>query len=183
MIAKPIVEFWLPIHTISELNVSQREHFTTKSKRHKAQRSTAHLCAMAPLSAAARSLTLPLSIVLERRGDGELDTDNLTASQKHVRDGLTDALQAVMGRALNARDTDAKSRAPKDDSDRLNWFVCQRRPASGGTYAGCGVHVRVYRRGAAAEVLERASGKEFFDWISKHVDVVDALLVAMGDRS
>lgn len=182
IIARPIVEFWLPIVTVSEANASQREHALNKHKRHKTQRSNAYLLAMAPISAA-RTLELPLAIVLERRSPATLDSDNLTSSQKHIRDGVTDALAAVLGRPRNAQDTHAKDRAPHDDSDRLTWFVSQKPMLKAGPQRGVGVLVRIYRRGAALDAL-RAAFPAFVqgtceEWLGQHLDLVDGLLVAM----
>lgn len=180
--ARPIVEFWLPIHTISEANVSQREHALRKHRRHKTQRSNAYLLAMGPIGAA-RALELPLAIVLQRHSLAQLDSDNLASSQKHIRDGVTDALAAVLGRPRNAKDTHAADRAPHDDSDRLTWFVSQKPMLKAGPQRGVGVLVKIYRRGAALDAL-RAAFPAFVagtceEWLGQHLDLVDGLLADM----
>ena len=54
-------------------------------------------------------ITLPCRITLVRMGPQALDTDNLSISAKHVRDGIADALQL-------------------DDADpRLTWEYAQER--------------------------------------------------------
>lgn len=167
--AKHIARFWLPIATVSEAN--SHAHWRGRQKRAKRQRHTALMIARAHLASIKR-LGLPLAIVLERRSTGSLDSDNLAGSTKHIRDGITDALQAVL------------TSGPRDDSDRLTWHTCQRKPTRKSKDAGgAGVMVTVFARGAAFEALQREFAAEcdgaLGEWLRLHLDAVDTLLPSM----
>ena len=82
----------VPIKTVSELNVV--EHWAKRAKRAKEQRA---LTAMVLANAAASgditgAITLPALVTITRIAPRELDSDNLAASQKHIRDGVADWL-------------------------------------------------------------------------------------------
>jgi hypothetical protein len=75
----------LPIKTVSTMNV--REHWAVRAKRAKTQREATQW--------ACKSLERvepPLIITLTRIGTRKLDSDNLAASFKAIRDGVADWL-------------------------------------------------------------------------------------------
>ena len=73
---------WLPLRTVSEMNV--RTHWATRAKRMKTARRTAH--ALCPAAA------VPCVVLLTRYSAGTLDDDNLRSALKGVRDGIADRL-------------------------------------------------------------------------------------------
>ena len=82
----------LPIQTISESNTSGISKVSGffKSKRIKQQRSETFYSL---LGAWGRHIpSMPLTIILTRISPRQLDTDNLAASLKHIRDGVSDWL-------------------------------------------------------------------------------------------
>lgn len=73
---------WLPLRTVSEMNV--RTHWATRAKRTRtARRTAAALCPAA---------SLPCAVTLTRYSAGTLDDDNLRSALKAVRDGIADRL-------------------------------------------------------------------------------------------
>lgn len=138
-VAPDAVEFVVPIRTVSELNV--RESHFTRSSRAKKQKQGAWIlcyvlqrvpwCGPAPKLARNRnlkgalapygSIRVPLTITLTRIAPGRLDDDNLRGSQKHIRDGIADAL-----------DVD-------DRTHLITWCYAERR----GGPQEYGVHVRI----------------------------------------
>ncbi len=82
----------LAIRTVSEANA--HEHWRLRQKRAKAQRSTAGVVVLAALREPGRPrVAPPCTVTLTRLAPSNgLDTDNLAGSQKHVRDGIADAL-------------------------------------------------------------------------------------------
>lgn len=73
---------WLPLRTVSEMNV--RTHWATRAKRMKtARRTAAALCPTA---------SLPCVVTMTRHSAGTLDDDNLRSALKAVRDGIADRL-------------------------------------------------------------------------------------------
>lgn len=73
---------WLPLRTVSEMNV--RTHWATRAKRTRtARRTAAALCPPA---------SLPCAVYLTRYSAGTLDDDNLRSALKAVRDGIADRL-------------------------------------------------------------------------------------------
>jgi hypothetical protein len=92
---EPVTIYLDHLRTVNELNTSQREHWTTKHKRAKLQRSTTfhwlqHLLPHEPMP-------WPLKIVLTRISPRALDYDGLVASLKHVVDGVADYLMGAYG--------------------------------------------------------------------------------------
>jgi hypothetical protein len=79
----------LPLRTISEAN--SHEHWRKRQKRAKEQRGLAELLVSREL-APMRSWFAPGRVKLTRVSPRALDDDNLQSSQKHVRDGVADAL-------------------------------------------------------------------------------------------
>jgi hypothetical protein len=73
---------WLPLRTVSEMNV--RTHWSARAKRMKTARRTA--AALCPASA------LPCTVTMTRHSAGTLDDDNLRSALKGVRDGIADRL-------------------------------------------------------------------------------------------
>jgi hypothetical protein len=82
-----LVDFFVPVKTISTPNV--REHWAVRAKRAKSQRSVART----KTAEAMRGVKLASAIVLLNRfGARKLDSDNLPAALKSVRDGVADAI-------------------------------------------------------------------------------------------
>jgi len=112
----------LPIRTQSELNL--REHWSKRAKRTKGQRDSAKYALMVALNG--KRLAGPLTITITRIALRHLDDDNCAGAQKHIRDGIADALGI-------------------DDGDpRLTWEYEQEKGAPG-EYA---VRVEIQRREA-----------------------------------
>lgn len=102
-----IAAFEIPVKLVSEAN-SHRQ-FWYRAKRAKEQREKSALATRTALSGLA--FRLPLIVVITRVSPRELDSDNVTSSAKHVRDGIADALGV-------------------DDRDgRVIWRVTQERGA------------------------------------------------------
>lgn len=95
---KAKISYLIPIKTVSESNL--RQHWAVRAKRAKEQKDLARLITkMQPIN----SLLPPkrcLEITLIRIGKRFLDSDNLAASQKAIRDGIADALGIDDGSAL-----------------------------------------------------------------------------------
>jgi hypothetical protein len=107
----------VPVKLVNGLN--QREHWAPKAKRAKDQRSAAFNVLMYSVGPHPRYLPewpespAPVTITITRRGGGRMDDDGLTASAKHVRDGIADWLGI-------------------DDGDpRLTWVVRQDKAPRG----------------------------------------------------
>jgi hypothetical protein len=95
----------IPVKLVNALN--QREHWAVKAKRAKEQRSSAGWSMFRACKIIARNIEDPVTITITRRGGRRMDDDGLTASAKHVRDGIADWLGI-------------------DDGDpRLTWVVKQ----------------------------------------------------------
>lgn len=93
--------FELPIKTVSVLNL--REHFRAGLRRKQQQRETVKMALWAPLAAYRchpPSDRRPLRITITRISARGLDSDNLAASQKNVRDGIAMALGVDDGSSL-----------------------------------------------------------------------------------
>lgn len=104
------------VRLVNETNA--REHWAARSKRARAQRAAAKLATMSALRKTAgywRGMpdTMRATITITRSGPRKLDSDNLAASAKHVRDGVADALGV------------------DDGSDRLDWKYDQCRGSYG----------------------------------------------------
>lgn len=110
---------YMPIKTVSESNA--RDYWRTKADRAYYQRIAAKFHVMTHV----RQRPLPLQITLTRIGPRHLDSDNLAAALKAVRDGVMDGL----------------GHADDKDSDSLRWVYGQRRGLSG----EYGVEVKVER--------------------------------------
>ena len=81
----------LPIKTVSEMNV--REHWGKRSQRVKEQRETAHLLTRSAINGKGWKYAGGIiKVTLTRIAPRELDSDNLTASFKAIRDGVADGL-------------------------------------------------------------------------------------------
>jgi hypothetical protein len=111
------IEAKVPVKLVNALN--QREHWAPKAKRAKDQRRAARnaLSDQMPVWVVATSLAIrkdpPITITITRRGGRSMDDDGLTASAKHVRDGIADWLGI-------------------DDGDqRLTWVVRQDKAPRG----------------------------------------------------
>ena len=104
-----MITITLAIRTVSEANA--HEHWRLRQRRAKAQRSIAGVVVLATLRGAGEHrVTPPCTVRLTRIAPSSgLDSDNLAGSQKHVRDGIADALGI-------------------DDRDpRVTWFYDQER--------------------------------------------------------
>ncbi len=110
-----MIEVVVPVRTVSEMN--QREHWSARARRAKAQRKATWL------TLRAYSLTpprLPLAITLTRMAPRSLDQgDNLNGSCKHVRDQVCGWLGV------------------NDNTDEITWVYRQEKSAS------YGVRVRI----------------------------------------
>lgn len=94
------------VRTVSEANA--HEHWRNRQKRAKTHRLTAWAKTMNH-SATDGPFEFPLVVTITRVAPRALDDDNLAGSQKHVRDGIADALGI-------------------DDRDpRVSWRYAQRR--------------------------------------------------------
>jgi len=103
------ISLMLPIKTISESNY--REHWAVKARRAKKQRTSACLLAQSVVPLLPK--TGHMEITLTRIGARKLDSDNLAGSQKHVQDGVADALKI------------------DDGSSRLTWIYKQEKGKAG----------------------------------------------------
>ena len=99
----------LPIKTISESNY--REHWAAKARRAKKQRTAA--CLLTQPVVPLLPKTGHMEITLTRIGARKLDSDNLAGSQKHVQDGVADAMKI------------------DDGSSRLTWIYAQEKGRAG----------------------------------------------------
>ena len=79
----------LPLRTVSEAN--SHEHWRTRQKRAKTQRGLARQLTEYQLIPVRRWF-VPAAVKITRIAPRALDSDNLAVSQKHVRDGVADAL-------------------------------------------------------------------------------------------
>lgn len=80
-----MIEFIVPIKTISEANVS--EHWTKRRKRHNGDK----LVLKSALNEHVPKLNLPVKIILTRIAPRKLDShDNLRIAFKHILDTLAD---------------------------------------------------------------------------------------------
>ena len=116
----------IPIRTWSETNM-RGLHWGAKARRVKQQRGTAGLVVAAEMAIRGKSIKPPCTVTLVRLGPTQgLDSDNLLASMKAVRDGVADAF------AL-------------DDADpALTWRYEQRRAKA------WGVEIRIEAAGEVA---------------------------------
>lgn len=105
-----LLEVTLPVRTVSEANCHQ--HWRVRQRRAKDQRHTVAAALRAKLHDI-RAVLLEgggrYAVTLTRVSPGTLDSDNLAGSQKHVRDGVADAL------GIDNRD------------ERVAWLYAQRR--------------------------------------------------------
>lgn len=90
-----MISLTIPLRTVSEANA--HTHWRTRQKRAKGQRTAAGLVvAAASADFTVRDLNAlrkrQLTVTLTRIAPRALDSDNLAGSQKHVRDGVADAL-------------------------------------------------------------------------------------------
>lgn len=96
----------LPIRTWSEPNV--RAHWAKRARRAREQRKVARTCVR--VACASRGIpSPPLTITLMRLASRRLDSDNLAAALKAVRDGVADALEI------------------DDGDERLTWRYAQEK--------------------------------------------------------
>lgn len=102
--ARVVARFVIPIRTRSEANM--REHWATKAKRVKAQRSAMMLMLRRQN---VRALEFPICVTLERIAPRQLDTDNLVGAVKAVRDSIAEFV------GMN------------DADPRIQWFYAQRK--------------------------------------------------------
>ena len=96
----------LPIRTWSEPNV--RAHWAKRARRAREQRRVARAYARAALAAHGPTCA-PLTVTLTRLAARKLDSDNLAAALKAVRDGVADAL------------------GMDDGDERLTWRYAQEK--------------------------------------------------------
>lgn len=91
-----MIALTIPLRTVSEANRASSEHWRVRHKRAKSQRETARaftLIQVGHLGTIYRKWpAVTLTVTLTRISPRVLDDDNLASSQKHVRDGVADAL-------------------------------------------------------------------------------------------
>lgn len=125
-----MISVTIPLRTVSEAN--RHEHWRARQKRAKGQRTVAELVVRAQGRIVTKGFGLfftdiivkPLTVTITRLSPRQLDSDNLASSQKHVRDGVADALGI-------------------DDRDpRVTWLYAQEKAK---TY---GVRIEIRRREA-----------------------------------
>lgn len=95
----------IPVRTVSETNA--HEHWRTRQKRAKQHRGITSLLLR---SAIGKPPSTPLLVTMTRIAPRRLDSDNLAASCKHVRDGVADFLGVNDG-----------------DESKVRWSYAQRR--------------------------------------------------------
>lgn len=78
----------IPVRTQSEANL--REHWAKRAKRAKAQRSLSEAVTRSMLRG--KQITYPVVVTLIRVAGRFLDEDNNAGAEKHVQDGIADAL-------------------------------------------------------------------------------------------
>ena len=107
----------VPVRLVNALN--QREHWAVKAKRAREQRGAAAAAMISARPGWVFDCDLvaagdpPITVTITRRGGRRMDDDGLTASAKHVRDGVADWLGI-------------------DDGDpRLTWIVKQDKAPRG----------------------------------------------------
>lgn len=87
-----MIKFKIPIRTVSEANMTG-EHWTKKSKRHKAQRVAVSLMFNAMPFYRKDPISLPCKIIMTRIAPRKLDIgDNLPMSLKTIRDEIAEHL-------------------------------------------------------------------------------------------
>lgn len=107
-----MTEVLLPIRTWSEPNL--RGHWGRRARRAHKQREAARLLVRAALAPLPPDSDRRKTVVrLTRIGPRRLDSDNLAAALKHVRDGVADALGL------------------DDGDERLRWLYAQRNGRPG----------------------------------------------------
>jgi len=100
----------VPVRTVSEAN--QRGHWSARARRAKGQREAARLMVLSAIRGATFSAGR-FALTLTRIAPRHLDSDNLAAALKAVRDGVADALRL-------------------DDGDpRLTWEYAQAKGKKG----------------------------------------------------
>jgi hypothetical protein len=102
---------------ISLLN--QREHWATRDRRARIQRGSTLLMLQQESKNPTRKypwLLKPLSIIITRVAPRSLDSDNLTASAKHVRDAIADWLGVDDGTPRITWAVDSLKRRPREYS-------------------------------------------------------------------
>ena len=95
-----ILEITLPIHTVSEANIS--EHWTKKKKRHDIQKKAIWIY----FKKEKPEISLPCRIKLTRIGKRKLDDDNLPVSMKWIRDEISSCL--IPGKLPGRADDDKR---------------------------------------------------------------------------
>jgi hypothetical protein len=104
-----ILDWIIPIHTISEANCS--EHWSKKKKRHDIQKRWIKVY----FKNEGQFIPLPCHVKLTRLGKRLLDSDNLPVSMKWLRDEI--ANQLIPGLAAGRA----------DDDKRITWEYAQEK--------------------------------------------------------
>jgi hypothetical protein len=108
----PMASYTSPQKILSEAN--QRDHWRKAHTRHALQRLIAKASTIKALAECQIKPAMPIVVLLVLHSPYRLDSDNLAGAFKHVRDGITDGIQAAL------------PNPPKDDSDRIEWAYIQR---------------------------------------------------------
>jgi hypothetical protein len=88
-----VIHFFVPVKTVSEANA--HEHWRVRQKRAKHHRWSARFAAE---HASIAPKEYPITVRMTRVCARKLDSDNLSGSCKHVRDGIADWLGVDDGR-------------------------------------------------------------------------------------
>ena len=116
------IEWELPIKTVSEMNCS--EHWTAKAKRHKQQQFFVRLSYKKHVN----EIKLPCSITLTRLASRFLDSDNLPASMKFLRDELSECIFPEKGGFYMTKTGKMKAKKGHGDNDpRVIWLYGQEK--------------------------------------------------------
>lgn len=115
----------VPLRTVSEAN--SHEHWRLRQQRAKQQRFAVGL----QVKPKVEGLVPPLNVLITRVAPRQLDSDNLAASNKHVRDAVAECLGI------------------DDGDERIAWLYSQRRAEQGEawTVAGYGIEIAIWRTG------------------------------------
>lgn len=109
----------IPVRLVNALNA--REHWAVRAKRAKAQRQATKLAMYKACRLIAMDPSTPITVTITRCGGRRMDDDGLTASAKHVRDGVADWLGI------------------DDGSPRITWLVRQDSAPRGKHWADVSV--------------------------------------------
>lgn len=122
----PSLEFTVPIKTVSELNIS--EHWTKKSKRHRAQQLFIRLA----FREIRTEIGLPCVVDLIRISPRVLDYSNLVGALKWVQDEVSELLiPEKTGSYVNKAGKVIAIKGRADNDPRITWNFKQEKGKMG----------------------------------------------------